>query len=79
MVLCDNCNLRVAVQKHHVKYFPEEPVPVCDSCHKLIHSGLYPLLTIKYIKYSPGDAKIFYSQNRRIDGFISKLYKRKKN
>ncbi len=78
MVLCDNCNDEIAVQKHHVKYFPEETVPICDPCHKLIHSGWFPYLTQKYIKYAPGDSKLFYEQKRRIDGFLHYMSKNKK-
>lgn len=78
MVLCNNCNWRVATQKHHVKYFPEETVPICDPCHSLIHSGFMPLLTIRYIKYPPGDGKLFYSQKKRIDGFLHHMSNKRK-
>lgn len=77
-MLCEICELAEAIQKHHVKYFPEETVPVCDRCHKLIHSGLYPFLTTKYIKYTKGDAKLFYEQKGKIDKFLSYLSRKRR-
>lgn len=78
MLICDVCGVVEAVQKHHMKYFPEKTVPVCDQCHKLIHSWLYPLLSRQYIKYNQGDAQIFYESKSRIDKFLSYLSKKRK-
>lgn len=71
--LCPN----PAVQKHHIQYFPEETIPICDDCHKLIHSWKNKDLSKKYIKYKQGDAQIFYAQKERIEGFLSYLNKKK--
>jgi len=76
-VLCKICQIAEAVQKHHVKYFPEEIVPVCDKCHKIIHSWLYPFLSREYIKYTQGDSKIFYAQKGKIDRFLSYLSRKR--
>lgn len=72
---CDIC-LNKAVQKHHISYFPEETMPVCDRCHRKIHSGFYPVLA-KFLKYAPGEAKIFYDQKERISNFLYHLTNKK--
>lgn len=73
MVLCDNCNDKIATQKHHVKYFPEVTVPICNECHLLIHKRWFEYLSKKYIQYRPGDSKLFYEQTKKIDKFLSYL------
>ena len=77
-MLCEVCDVAEAVQKHHIKYFPEETMPVCDQCHKLIHSWLYPFLSRQYIKYQQGDAQKFYEGKNTIDKFLSYLSKKRK-
>jgi len=65
-----------AEQKHHISYFPEITVATCDECHKDVHTKQYPELA-HYLQYTPGDAKIFYSQNDRIANFIRRTFFRR--
>ncbi|MDQ2052790.1 DEAD/DEAH box helicase family protein, partial [Natronolimnohabitans sp. A-GB9] len=63
---CRACEDRVdpsEVVRHHVSYFPEEIVVVCQSCHNKIHfSDQYPELT-------PPEEEIrrFYDEEQEID------------
>lgn len=63
--LCPN----PATIKHHISYFPEETIPVCEKCHKAIHAGKHPSL----IKYKKGDAQTFYRQQKKLQNFLFKL------
>jgi hypothetical protein len=70
-----NCT-GLAEIKHHINYFPEETIAVCKKCHRSIHYGNHPELQ-KYLKYTPGDAQVFYSQKKRMEEFIQRLAKGK--
>ena len=74
MVKCHVCDSVTAVQKHHLTYFPETTIAICEGCHKKIHSNKHPYLTLQYIKYKKGDSKLFYSQQKRIDGFLHRFH-----
>lgn len=34
---------------HHISYFPEKTIQVCNNCHSKIHNGVE-----RYKKYAPG-------------------------
>ena len=53
-VLCKTRSKRLI--KHHVSYFPEYVIAVCNSCHLRIHS-------VSFGKFRPpeGDCDLFYS------------------
>jgi hypothetical protein len=59
--------------KHHINYFPEQTIAVCINHHDKIHCGKYPQLTQDYIKYTKGDAQLFYTQKKRMEEFLMKL------
>ena len=67
---CELCN-QTATEKHHVSYFPERTVGVCGFHGDEIHRrpGSYHSL----LKYKKGDAQVFYSQKKRVDGFLFKM------
>jgi len=59
--------------KHHIQYFPEETIGVCELHHDKIHLGIFPELVTKYIHYRKGDAQIFYQGKERIENFLIRL------
>lgn len=68
-----NCELpnckSVAVQKHHITYFPERTIGVCDPCHKQIHKDKDP----EYIQFKDGESTVFYSMKKRLHKFGVRL------
>lgn len=46
MTKCAECGSEKTIHMHHISYEPEETVPLCASCHKLVHENpdheLYP-------------------------------------
>ena len=52
---CEICE-SIAIQKHHISYFPEKTIVVCLICHKRIHFRKIP----NYIQYKKGDPDFFY-------------------
>ena len=54
---------QVPLVKHHVTYFPQKIAFVHQECHFAIHhKGLRPDL----IKYSEGDGRKFYDQEKKL-------------
>lgn len=72
---CEICQNTVEI-KHHISYFPEITTGVCQKCHEKIHSGEFPDLTKKYIKYKKGDANSFYEQKSRIEKITNSILRR---
>ena len=72
---CELCN-NIATEKHHTSYFPEVTMGVCgfhgDEVHK---NPMYRHL----IPYRKGEATQYYEQKRRIDKFLLRMSKRKRN
>jgi ribosome-binding protein aMBF1 (putative translation factor) len=73
-MICEICNQNEVTQKHHVTYFPEKTMGVCDDCHEWIHSD--DNTDKQYIEYKKGDSSQFYAQRRRISKIFRK-YRRK--
>ena len=67
---CELCN-QTATEKHHVSYFPERTVGVCGFHGDEIHRR--PDSYQNLLKYKDGDAQVFYSQKKRVDGFLFKM------
>ena len=67
---CELCN-QTATEKHHVSYFPERTVGVCGFHGDEIHRR--PNSYQNLLKYKNGDAQVFYSQKKRVDGFLFKM------
>ena len=67
------CTLNQATQKHHISYFPEITTAVCEPCHQNIHSGNFPELEKKYIKFEKDDANLFYQTNEKIARLSSRI------
>jgi len=59
-----NCELcfEKAIQKHHISYFPEKTVAVCNKCHRKIHIHK----DRNFIKFKKGDSDFFYSMKKRL-------------
>lgn len=74
-MICNVCQINNVDQKHHITYFPEETIGVCDPCHRWIHSKLNEKQL--FIKYPKGDSKIFYSQQKRIKQILYRVGRRK--
>ena len=70
---CENCKINPATVKHHISYFPEVTTGLCEECHDKIHSGNYPELEKKWIKFNKGDANLFYQTNEKIARLSSKI------
>ena len=58
---CHFCEA-LAVQKHHISYFPEKTIAVCSACHVRIHFTKDP----NYVQYKKGDSVFFYSMKKRL-------------
>ncbi len=72
-MLCEICTVNPATVKHHIQYFPEITTALCQPCHDRVHSGKYPELEKRFIKYKTGDAKLFYQTNDRIARLSSRI------
>jgi len=82
---CELC-FKIATEKHHITYYPEQTIPVCGFHGDEIHRqpSKYSFL----LKYKRNDSAQFYSQQNRISRFLeyllnlqnsnSNLFKRKK-
>ena len=72
---CELCN-NIATEKHHTWYFPEKTMGVCGFHGDEVHTNpMYSHL----VSYPKGDAQIFYTQQSRIDKFLKRMSKRKRN
>ena len=64
----------VATIFHHITYFPQKIIPVCDKCHKKIHEDCDP----KYVKYGKGDPKKFYRNKKKSERDVERYLRRHK-
>jgi hypothetical protein len=67
---CELCN-QIATEKHHVSYYPEMTIPVCGFHGDEIHKN--PKEYGHLIQYPNGDGHYFYEQERRVNGFLFRL------
>ena len=67
---CELCN-QIATEKHHVSYYPEMTIPVCGFHGDEIHKN--PSEYGHLIQYPNGDGHYFYEQERRVNGFLFRL------
>jgi len=43
---CVICGVTEVQQNHHIRYEPELTIPVCCSCHKHLHQGMFGIWLI---------------------------------
>jgi hypothetical protein len=71
MQKCYLCKDMAKLLEHHICYFPQIIIFVCDTCHKKIHSGKYPELQPKNRRHQ----LIFYAHKGHL---VFQSYKNQK-
>ena len=61
------------LEKHHIKYNPEEIIWVHNKCHRKIHDPNNPL--IQWIQYTKEESKLFYKNNKQVNKTLGTIVK----
>ena len=61
------------LEKHHVKYDPEEIIWVHHKCHQKIHDTNNPMAL--WIRYTEKEKKSFYKNNKQDYKTLGTIYK----
>lgn len=61
---CEICSKESQLIKHHISYFPEELISICQRCHYNIHKRCKKSNTT-YLKPPKGHATLFYSRKKK--------------
>ena len=72
---CELCS-HTATEKHHITYYPERTIPVCEFHGDDIHNR--PSNYSQLLQYKKDDSQKFYNQQKRIYKFLKYLNDEKK-
>ena len=61
------------LEKHHIKYNPEEIIWVHSKCHRKIHDVDNPMAL--WIRYTEKEKKSFYKNNKQDYKTLGTIYK----